>query len=49
METDGDHIHCMLQRAPTIRLSDFVRTLKSYTAYHPMGDVPVMGGLEVLS
>lgn len=37
METDGDHIHCMLQRAPTIRLNDFVRTLKSYTAYHPYG------------
>ena len=31
METDKDHIHYMIETEPTVRLSDFVRTLKSYT------------------
>lgn len=34
METDKDHIHYMIETEPTVRLSDFVRTLKSYTAFH---------------
>jgi putative transposase len=34
METDIDHIHYMIEIDPTIRLSDFVRTLKSYTSFH---------------
>lgn len=33
MEADKDHIHYMIQTPPTVRLSDFVRTLKSYTTY----------------
>ena len=40
METDRDHIHYMLQTPPTTRFSDFVRTLKSYTAYHLWGTYP---------
>lgn len=40
METDRDRIHYMLQTSPTIRLSDFVRTLKSYTTYHLWGKYP---------
>jgi len=34
METDKDHIHYMIETEPTTRLSDFIRTLKSYTTYH---------------
>ena len=34
METDKDHIHYMIETTPVINLSDFVRTLKSYTTYH---------------
>ena len=34
METDKDHIHYMIETEPTVRLSDLVRTLKSYTTYH---------------
>lgn len=34
MEIDRDHIHYLLETHPDINLSDFVRTLKSYTAYH---------------
>lgn len=34
METDKDHIHYMIETEPTVRLSDFVRTLKSYTTFH---------------
>lgn len=40
METDRNRIHYMLQTSPTIRLSDFVRTLKSYTTYHLRGKYP---------
>lgn len=34
METDKDHIHFMIETEPTIKLSDLVRTTKSYTTYH---------------
>lgn len=34
METDKDHIHYMIETDPTVRLSDLVRTLKSYTTFH---------------
>jgi putative transposase len=34
VETDKDHIHYMIETDPTICLSDFVRTLKSYTTFH---------------
>lgn len=34
METDRDHIHYMIETNPDINLSDLVRTIKSYTAYH---------------
>lgn len=34
METDKDHIHYMIETEPTVRLSDFVRALKSYTTFH---------------
>ena len=34
METDKDHIHYMIETDPTIRLSDFIRTIKSYTTFH---------------
>ena len=34
MESDKDHLHLMLETTPNINLSDFVRTLKSYTTYH---------------
>lgn len=34
METDKDHIHYMIETDPTIRISDFVRMLKSYTTFH---------------
>lgn len=34
METDKDHIHYMIETTPNINLSNFVRTLKSYTSFH---------------
>ena len=34
MEPDKDHIHYMIETRPTTRLSDLVRALKSYTAFH---------------
>ncbi|MCL1997861.1 MAG: IS200/IS605 family transposase [Turicibacter sp.] len=34
METDKDHIHYMIETDPTVRLSDFVRTIKSFTTFH---------------
>jgi len=34
MEVDKDHIHYMIETEPNINLSDFVKTLKSYTTYH---------------
>jgi putative transposase len=34
MEVDKDHIHYMIETRPNINLSDFVRTMKSYTTYH---------------
>ena len=34
MESDKDHIHYMIETEPTARLSDLVRTLKSYTTFH---------------
>ena len=34
METDLDHIHYMMELPPTISISDMVRMVKSYTAYH---------------
>ena len=34
VETDKDHIHYMVETTPNINLSNFVRTLKQYTAYH---------------
>lgn len=34
MEADKDHLHLMIETTPNINLSDFVRTLKSYTTYH---------------
>jgi putative transposase len=34
MEVDKDHIHYMIETKPNINLSDFVRTMKSYTTYH---------------
>ena len=34
METDNGHIHYMLETTPKIALSNLVRTLKSYTAFH---------------
>lgn len=34
METDKDHIHYMIETDPNIKLSDMVRTIKSYTTYH---------------
>jgi len=34
METDKDHIHYMLEIPPTIAISNFVRTLKSFTTFH---------------
>ena len=37
METDKDHIHYMIEIEPNINLSDLVRTIKPYTAYHIWG------------
>ena len=34
METDKDHIHYMIETEPNINLSNWVRTMKSYTTYH---------------
>ena len=34
METDKDHIHYMIETEPTVRLSDIVKALKSYTTFH---------------
>jgi putative transposase len=34
METDADHIHYMIETTPNIRLSDFVRIIKSFTTFH---------------
>ena len=34
METDKNHIHYMIETSPDINLSNFIRTLKSYTSYH---------------
>lgn len=34
MEVDKDHIHYMIETTPNINLSNLVRTIKSYTAYH---------------
>ena len=31
MEVDKDHLHMMIETTPNINLSDYVRTLKSYT------------------
>jgi len=33
-ETDKDHIHYMIETGPDINLSNLVRTMKPYTAYH---------------
>lgn len=34
METDKDHIHYMIETDTTKSLSDIIRLMKSYTAYH---------------
>ena len=34
MESDKDHMHLMIETTPSIKLSDLVRTVKSYTTYH---------------
>ena len=34
MEVDKDHIHYMIETVPNSNLSNMVRTIKSYTAYH---------------
>jgi putative transposase len=34
MEVDKDHIHYMIETRPNINLSDFIRTMKSYTTYY---------------
>ena len=34
METDKDHIHYLMEFPPTLSVSNLVRTLKAYTAYH---------------
>ena len=33
-ETDKDHIHYMIETIPNINLSNFVRTMKGYIAFH---------------
>ena len=33
MEVDKDHLHMMIETTPNINLSDYVRTLKSYTTF----------------
>lgn len=34
LESDKDHIHYMIEVEPNTNLANFVKTLKSYTAYH---------------
>jgi putative transposase len=34
METDKDNIHYLIETRPNLNLSNFIRTVKSYTAYH---------------
>ena len=34
METDKDHIHYMIETDVNINISNFIRTLKSYTTFH---------------
>ena len=34
IEADKDHIHYLIETEPNINLSDLVRTIKAYTAYH---------------
>ncbi len=34
METDKNHIHYLMEFPPTLSVSNLVRTLKAYTAYH---------------
>ena len=34
MEVDKDHLHMMIETTPSINLSDYIRTLKSYTTFH---------------
>ena len=34
METDGDHIHILLQYNPTDSITNIVSTLKQYSTYH---------------
>lgn len=34
METDKDRIRYMIETDPAVRLSDLVRTMKSFTTYH---------------
>ena len=34
MGTNDDHIHYMIETNPNTRLSDFVRTIKSFTTFH---------------
>lgn len=34
VESDNDHIHYMIETTPNMNLSNFVKTLKSYTTYH---------------
>ena len=34
MEADKDHLHMMIKTTPNINLSDYIRTLKSYTTFH---------------
>ena len=34
METDKDHKHYMIETDVNINISNFIRTLKSYTTFH---------------
>lgn len=34
METDKDHMHYMIETDVNINISNFIRTLKSYTTFH---------------
>lgn len=34
METDGDHIHYMIETEPTMSISKIANIIKSYTTYH---------------
>ena len=42
MEVDKDHIHYMIEIRPNINLADFVRIMKSYTAYHIRKNIPII-------